>query len=112
MSETTETLEDAIESFTGFDEIAVEAAFGRNLVVMQQQQRGTDLQRAAVFVLRRRAGDSDHAAKHHALSMTLRDLNGYFADEDDEVMPDEPTTPAGNGDSLDVSEPVSSPSSV
>lgn len=86
------TLTEAVESFTGYDEIGFEQAFGYDLAGLKE--RGTTLMRAAVFVLKRREGLPQLEAKDEAMKLPLGELQDYFAD-DDEVTPDEPDTPAG-----------------
>lgn len=92
------SLEDLLDSITGFEEIAITQAFGRYFAVLIDD--ATMLARAGIFVLKRREdGVNDAQAKESALAMTMGEVNAYFPDGDDEIDPDEPETPAGEGDS-------------
>lgn len=98
MSENTEngaetTVSEAMNSLNGFDELAIEKAFGSTWESMAEKRPST-LTRALIFVQFRRDGQTDAEAKKAALSMTLGQVQGYFA-QDDELMPDDPTTAAG-----------------
>lgn len=87
-----------METLTGFDEIAIEKAWGKDVMALAQGSP-TTLLRALVFVERRRDGLNDHEAKDAVLGMTLREVNERFVDDEDEPMPEEPVTVAGEGDS-------------
>lgn len=91
------TVEDFLDSLTGFDEIAIEKAFGGEVIDMMQKTPSKAL-RSLVFIQRRREGMKDADARTSALEMRLGDVQAFFPD-DDEVTPDEPATDAGKGDS-------------
>ena len=91
------TMTDVVNTLTGYDEIAIAQAFGKDFTVLLDHP--TTMGRALVFVLERRGGLGDGAAKKAALDMPLGVLNDYFADEVEDANPDEPDTPAGEGDS-------------
>lgn len=85
---------DLFESLTGFDEIAIEKAFGEPLHTLRQ--RPFTFVRALVFIDQKRTGLKDPEAKQAALALPMRDLNDYFpAPEPAELDPDEPDTDAG-----------------
>lgn len=114
MSNTAEkqTLEDAFNSLTGFDEIAIEKRFGLS-DYSTIEQRSTRWVRAMVFVLKRREGLNDLDAYKTAMDMTLGELNDQFAeDEDDETDrdfdPENPVSELGKDDSQSGAEPTSS----
>jgi len=66
-------------SCTGFDEIAIERAFGRELTDLGESTRAL---RALLFVVHRRDGMSDPDAYRSAMSLTLDELMGHFEQPD------------------------------
>lgn len=90
------TAEEFFDSITGFDEMAIKKAFGRPVVKLAEEDQ-IEFARALIFVAQRRAGESDTQAKDSALNMTLGEVNRYFADEEPEAMPEEPTSEPGKG---------------
>ena len=91
MSAQEHTVTEVAESLTGFDEIAIEKSFGAALDELKPTMAG----RALVFVVERRAGKDDGAAKNAAMSMPIGEVNAYFAEEPDDVIPDEPDSDSG-----------------
>jgi hypothetical protein len=92
------SIEEAMESLTGWDEIAIEKAFGEDITSLLVG-KPTMSMRALVFVDKRREGMKDGEAKSFAMEMKLQDAQAWFED-DDEITPDEPVTVAGKDDSL------------
>lgn len=92
MTETTDTPDEdtrprtgeVTASLNGFDEIAISKAFGADIMDLQQAKPMSFL-RALVFVLKRREGMKDGEAKNAALTLTIREVNDTFADEEDDV---------------------------
>lgn len=97
MAQTELTAEDMFKSLTGFEEIAVSRAFGEDLSKLRE--RPFTFMRALVFADQRRHGLNDHDAREHALGMTLGQVEEYFPDDEPEIVPDEPVTEMGKGDS-------------
>lgn len=93
MTHTDQTPNEVMESMTGFDEIAVAQKFGGEILSLAES-RQTAFMRALVFVIKRREGLKDADAYRAAQELTLKETQEFFA-LDDEVMPDEPVTPAG-----------------
>lgn len=89
------TISEAIESLTGFEEIAIKKAFEDDVFALMNTGQETMAGRALIFIEKKREGLKDAEAKNAALSLTLKDVNAHFADEDEEVMPDEPVTESG-----------------
>lgn len=87
------TFEEMADSLTGYEEIAIEQQFGTDLQGLAE--KGTTLMRSFVFVLLKREGKKDPEAKAEVMNMSLRQIRGYFEDEVEEVMPDQPFQPAG-----------------
>lgn len=97
MSATTMTGEEMFESLTGFEEIGISNHFGAEVGNLAEA-KPTMFLRAMVFTHLTREGLNAHEAKNRAMGMTLKECNGYFAD-DNEVTPEEPVTEAGEGGS-------------
>lgn len=95
MEAQTITADEMIESLTGFEEIAIEKAFGAHLFALAEQNQ-TMMLRSLVFVDIKRGGANDKDAKAEAMGLTLKQVQGRFADaEDMEVSVD-----AGEGSPL------------
>lgn len=92
----TMTADEAFESLTGFDEIAIEKAFGHDVMTLADKKQLT-FNRALVFVQRRRDGMTDAEAKTAVMNMPVGDVLGTF-DDDDEVDPEDPVTESGKDD--------------
>lgn len=98
------TVEEAIESLTGYEEVAVHERFGAypDDLIGINALRGM---RALAFVLTARelkradAKNPDAKAYEQVMAMTLKQVSDFFPDVDDEVMPEEPVTDTGKGDS-------------
>lgn len=82
-----------VGSLTGFEELAIQKAFGINVNDLGKQ--GTLALRAAVFSHLRRGGAKDRDAYNQAMELPLREVQEYFADEEPEVDPEEPVTDQG-----------------
>jgi hypothetical protein len=102
------TSEEMLGSLTGYDEEAIAAAFGMELLTMLDG-RETTYSRALIFAHRRRDGASDSDALQYAKGLPLRDLGTYFEPEPEDVFPDEPTSDAGKGSSGPGSAPRRKP---
>lgn len=93
------TVEEMMESLTGYEEIAIAKAFGSDILALAEKSP-TQVGRALVFVVKTREGLDHNKAKHAALSLTLREVDDSFADDEDEVMEEEPVTEQGEDDSV------------
>jgi hypothetical protein len=82
---------EGMRSLTGFDEIAVEKAFGKEF----DDLNGRDTVRAVIFVLEKRAGANDKDAKQYAMSVPMGQLDDHFETDPEEVDENEPETEAG-----------------
>lgn len=98
MSTHTMTAEEFLESLNGFDEIAISQRFGKTVTALANEGDQMTLARALVFVAKRRDGLNDGDSYQACMTLTLREVNEYFAVEPDEAMPEEPETPEGKGD--------------
>lgn len=72
------TVEDTVRSVTGFDDIAVERMFGKELTDLSPVR----LTRALVFVLKRRDGMNDADAFRACMEMGIGEVDGEFADDE------------------------------
>lgn len=111
MTDAKMTADEVVDSLTGFDEIAIRNAFGMDILKSGEDQPATML-RSLAFVLNRREGMTDSDAKNAALSMTLGEVNALFEEDEDEAVPDDPSTPLGKDDSPSESRPRISPLSA
>jgi hypothetical protein len=71
--------EAAAESLTGFDEIAIEQMFRKDISDMS----GTMSMRAIMFVLQRRDGQSDADAFRAVMAAPLKEIQAGFAEVDE-----------------------------
>ncbi|WP_062208846.1 hypothetical protein [Demequina oxidasica] len=93
MSNTEMTAEDFFKSITGFDEIAIQKAFGASFVDLRNDQ--FRFLRALVFVDLRRDGKKDADAYTEVMGLGIGAVDGWFADVEAEVFPEEPVTDQG-----------------
>lgn len=103
------TQTELIESITGYDELATQEHFNLDPYV-GDPAHPLALVRALVFIHQRHSGADDKKAKAHALSLPIKDVHTYFADEEDEPFPDDPATEQGKDDSEPDALPTTSPS--
>jgi hypothetical protein len=89
MTETTDRmpLDELAESLNGFEELAIQKAFGLTLDHLEEQ--GTIAVRAFAFIEFKREGQKDAAAHKAAMEMTLRELTDRYPElaEDDAANP-------------------------
>lgn len=83
MSEVPQTAEEAFDSLTGFDEIAIAQRFGRTVSELATRDESM-FGRALVFVFKRRGGATDDEAYNAALSLSMKEFMTFFAAESDE----------------------------
>lgn len=118
MSKTELTGNEVIDSLSGFDEIAIEKHMGYDVYTSDEPEYGVFrskpvlLLRCLVFVMERRRGLNDVEARKAALDMPASDVKDYFAEEPDEVDPDDPETEPGKDASVPENEHTSSPASA
>ena len=105
MSTTELTIEEVQESITGFDEIAVEQHMGMDIYT-DAEAKPILLLRALVFVHQVHELKPAPEARKAALGMTLKEVQGYFAEPPEEIDEDEPDTEAGKGDSQPATGPT------
>lgn len=88
------TAEEMMESLTGFDEVAIAKHWAAEVLDLAEH-KPTTFTRSLVFVLMRRGGMSDHEAKEAVMNMTLKEVQGHFTEEEEEPVPDDPSTESG-----------------
>lgn len=82
-----------IRSLTGYEEEAIVEAFGREV----EDLDGSAFLRALIFIdQKRREGVSATHALTKAKSLKRSEVPSYFPEDEEEAMPDEPTTESGN----------------
>jgi hypothetical protein len=89
---------DITRSLNGYEENEIEERFGYPIGVLMNVSL-TKAGRAFIFITEsRKLGGKFDKAYHRAMSLTIRDVNDAFLDEDedeDDVNPDEPHTDQG-----------------
>lgn len=91
------TVSDFVQSVTGYEELAAEKHFERRFGELVSDENSSIGGRALVFLHLMRTENDPTAVKKRVMEMPLRDVNGYFADEPDDVDldPDQPDTELG-----------------
>lgn len=98
MSASEMTVEEMTESLTGFEEIGIQKQFGQDL--MEMERTPVRMIRSLVMIDIARRDEVNHVeAYKRAMDMTMKQVMAHFAD-DEEPMPEEPTTESGKEDSL------------
>lgn len=92
-----QSMTEVTESLTGFDEIAIEQAFGAGIADLLDS-KATTAARALLFVLRRRAGMKDNEARKAVMEMRLGDVQDEFDTAGDEDDDEHPQTESGKDD--------------
>jgi hypothetical protein len=89
---------EAIEGLTGYEEQAIENHFGNDVVSILDVNT-TKACRALIYAEATRTADHDNAWKK-AMSLTIREVSERFSPEepDTDLDGDEPTTEQGKGD--------------
>lgn len=72
--------DEVFESLNGFDEIAIERAFGE---ITSLKDRPMMFLRALLFIETRREGQKDAEAKQAAMNATMRELTDHFRSDED-----------------------------
>lgn len=89
------TLDEMVESLTGFDELAIEKHFDGFDVYNDGGEKSIRAMRALAFVQFRRDGQTDRDALKAAQELTFKDLSSRFLPDEPEIDPHEPETPSG-----------------
>lgn len=88
------TFNEMLESLTGYEEIAIREAFGHEITELLDTSY-TTAARALVLVDAARKGQAAKDAKQTALSMTIKQVNDFFVEDEVELDVDEPVTEQG-----------------
>lgn len=94
-SDPTMTLDEMVESLTGFDELAIEKHFDGFDVYTQGETKSIRAMRALAFVQFRRDGQTDRDALKAAQELPFKALAARFLPDEPEVDPQAPETPSG-----------------
>ena len=89
---------ETFDSLTKFDEIAIAKAFGEDVYALRKKP--FDFLRGLAFTHQRRLGGAHDQARDFAFNLTIGQLGDYFADDPEEIDPEDPDTDEGKGDSL------------
>lgn len=94
MNEATQKLTagEIVESLTGYEEDEIEKRFGADVNVLLATKPMRAL-RALIFTVLARTGEK--TAYKDAMSMPAKDVSPWFAEDEDEPMPEEPITESG-----------------
>lgn len=90
------TASEMVQSLNGFEELAIEKHMGIDPYA-DGERKPMAVMRAMVFVLRKREGATDQEARQAAMEMPMGVLKDIFEDEPEELDPENPETPAGEG---------------
>lgn len=102
--------EEYLGTLNGFDEIAIQKAFGSKPFELSDND-AMGLLRSLYFTAKRREGLDDKAAKQAAFEATIAEVNDFFPD-DDETNEDDPITESGKGEPEPEGTPSGSRSSA
>lgn len=88
------TAAEVMDTLTGYDEIAIEKAFGADIEALINAGKGLTYLRALVFALELHAGAKHDEAKRRALSLPGKALGERFREQEDDD-PDLPGSETG-----------------
>ena len=86
------------DDLDGFEEKVIRQHFSATIEQLAQGDEVIMLMRAMVFAHQRRQNVEDSQAYRTAMQMKRRELWTYFADEPDDVDPEQPDSAAGKDD--------------
>lgn len=78
------TTDEVLESLTGYDELAIEKAFGTDVESLMRSGKGLTYLRSLVFAQELHGGAKHDEAKKRALSLSVKELNARFSEPDDD----------------------------
>lgn len=81
--------DELFESINGFEEIAVEKAFGSDPSEIAQAGKMVKFLRVLAFIQAKREGSNDMQAKQHAMSLPVKALTDLFIVNEDDDESDE-----------------------
>lgn len=90
-----------VQTLTGFEELAIEQHMKVDAYA-DGARKPMSVMRALVFVQHKRAGAKDAEARQSAMEMPMREVQAMFAEENPELDPEQPETPAGEGSAPSV----------
>lgn len=96
------TVDEVVDSLTGYDELAIEERFGSDINTLLNVNPVKGMRALAFVVIKRQNETADvknpaGKAFEQIMKSPMTAINDHFGDEPDEVMADEPVTEAGKG---------------
>lgn len=88
------TADEVLESINGFEEAAVEKAFGSDPIELAQGNKYMKFIRALVFVVKKREGLNDVQARQAAMEMPMSELQNFFVEPEEEEAEEAPKAPS------------------
>jgi hypothetical protein len=95
--------DELFESLTGFEEIAVEKAFGKDPSEIANSGKMIKFLRVLAFILAKREGKNDMQAKQYCMSLPVSDLTDLFETVEEEES-DEDGDDSGEAEALESPE--------
>lgn len=89
------TIEEMVESLTGFDEIAIEKHFDGFDIYAGGEKKAVRAMRVLAFVWHRRQGANDREALQTVQNLPFKAVSDYWLDTEEEIDPDQPDTASG-----------------
>lgn len=96
MSDDKITASEMLQTLTGFEELAIEKHMGVDPYA-DGERKPLKVMRALTFVNATRQGLDAVKARQQAMDMPMSQVQEQFADEEPELDPENPETPAGEG---------------
>lgn len=97
MAQTTATVDEIIESLTGHDELAIHAAFGKDITELAQTHRTLFIRAAIAIDHSRSTGQHLRVGHKFAMDLPMGQATKYFA-EDTDAVAEEPDSESGKDD--------------
>jgi hypothetical protein len=91
----TMTVDEMVESLTGFDELAIEKHFDGFDIYSDGESKGVRAMRVLAFIAFRRDGQTDRDAFKAAQGLSFKQVSAFFLPPETELDPDDPETESG-----------------
>lgn len=95
MAVTEKTFDEVLNSLTGFDEIALEQATGKQFDKLINDHKFLMMRAIVAVDIQRTEGTKYRDAHQKAMEMPMSEVVEYFTEAPDEVMPEAPETEVG-----------------
>lgn len=87
-------MSEAVESLTGYDEQAIEKHYGGEISTLMGTKPTMGI-RSLIFIQKTREGLNAVDAKKVSMELSMKDAMTFFAENEDEPMPEDPVTEEG-----------------